>query len=65
MFYSVYFLQKGDSGAGLIQGGGNDAMVVGIASETMSPCAGPNFNPSIFTNVGRIHYWIDHVLQNV
>jgi hypothetical protein len=40
-------------------------MVVGIASETMSPCAGPNFNPSIFTNVGRIHYWIDHVLQNV
>jgi len=39
-------------------------MVVGIASETISPCAGPNFYPSIFTNVGSICTWIEHELQH-
>ncbi len=39
-------------------------MLVGIAAESMITCAGPDFFPSIFTNVGAICVWIENKLRH-
>ncbi len=57
--------QKGDSGGGLIEGKTNntdEAILVGIVSFGTLKCEGPNFLPGIYTSVGAIRGWIQHVV---
>jgi secreted trypsin-like serine protease len=66
-FHTIYTTQKGDSGGGLIQGvtnNTNEATLVEIVAQTTEPCAGPDFLPTVFTNVGAICAWVEHEIQH-
>jgi len=42
----------------------NEATLVGIVAQTTEPCAGPDFLPTVFTNVGAICAWVEHEIQH-